>query len=345
MSLAEGAWSAGALLLGGALARLLHRSGFSLDRAFRWAMLRGDPTWFRGYAFALCGVWILLGLGALGPWRDLGQPLAVSPLATMLAGFASGLAIGVLAGCPLSLGAGAGGTDVRAVAAFAAWVGGVLLGTRGPLAPFFEWIQRAGPAELRAMRLAELLGVPQALLLLACGAAAFAWLSRAPVRVAPGTVEWPKLGAWLAGLTLAGWAVARHGGETGGLNAVEAVDDAWSGVTGAPLWLAPSVLAGVGLLATAFAGAVGGRRLVPATVVSWPDLAILLAGGGLLGLASALAGGDPASRALFGMGVLHLGSAVFTLALCCGAWLVGILEWEARGRPGGKPARARPLET
>ena len=330
---------------GGALGWLLDRSAFSLDRVFRWAVLRDDLTWFRAYALALALLWLVIGVAALGPWRDLGQPFAVSPLASMLAGFVAGLAIGLLADCPLTLAHGAGRTGLRSGAGFLAWIVGVLLGTHGPLARFFERIQLAGPSEWREMRVADLLGVPQWLLLLASGAAVFVWLQRAPVRVAPGTLEWPKQGAGLALLTLVGWALARWGGELGGLNAVDVVEEGWGAATGGRLWLAPSLLAGAGFVAWGFLRSLARRELFLEPVGSAVELVILAAAGVLLGLASALAGGDPATRLLFGMSVLHLGSAIFTLAMCCGAWLVGIMEWKQLGRPGGKPARGRPVET
>ncbi|MEK7765092.1 MAG: hypothetical protein AAB368_02535, partial [bacterium] len=48
--------------LGGALGWLLDRSAFSLDRVFRWAVLRDDLTWFRAYALALALLWLVIGV-------------------------------------------------------------------------------------------------------------------------------------------------------------------------------------------------------------------------------------------------------------------------------------------
>ncbi len=329
------------LAFGAFLAWLLERSQFSFDRVFRWTIVKGESEWMRAYVLTLALVWMALGLASLGPWLDPVSPVAVSPLATMIAGFVSGLAVSVLGGCPLSLALGAGQRSLKAVTALAGWVAGILIGLQGPLKPLIEWIQMAGPTEIQEVRIAELAGLPQWLLLVLCGLGVFGWLLRAPVNVSPKAQEWPKQAVGFAALTCAGWALAMSGGESGGLNGVTAVENVWTGVTGAGWEKHPSLLVGAGLIGFGFLRALRRPPQSLGTVNSIWEFVILAAASLLLGLSSALAGGCPAAHALFGVGFLNLSSTVFVLALLCGGSLMGLLEWKNLGRPGAKPSLGR----
>lgn len=325
--------------LGAVLGWALEVSGFSFDLVFRGGRQRGESRWLHAYAFALSLIWIGLGVAALfGRGGGAGGP-TVSPTAAMPAGFATGLLLAVLANDPVGLSLDTGFARVRGLVAFAAWVAGAWLAARGPLALLGRWFRDAGPAELKTMSLDRLVWLPPWVVLLAAGGGTFAWLLRQPVRVAPGTLEWPKLGAWLAGLTAAGWWLGREAGTPGGLNALGALEDAWAALGGGKLWLSPSLLAGLGLLGYGLARSVARPHPHGEMVLAPAELAIRAGAGLLLGTATVLAAGDPAAHAFFGVGRLSLGSVVYLASLGCGSWLMGLLEWQARGRPGAAPAK------
>lgn len=331
--------SVAALVVGVVLGRLLDRSGFSLARAFQWVKVGGDGDAFRAYWLALALLWVLAAFAPRAFSREFAQSLIVSPLAAMLAGFVSGLALRMLDADPLTLIVGAGRMLPAAAIGFAGWLAGVVLGGHGPMVPLFDWMRAAGPAEIRDLTVAGLFALSPAILgsLLALGI--LGWLLRAPVTIRRGVPEWPLQAVGLAVLAFAGWGLAWLGGEGGVPNGVTAVDEAWHGMAEGRLWLRPSMLVGAGVFAYGLAGA--SRNPAPAVRLGGVEVLGRAAAGVLLGLASALAGGDPAAHAIFGCSRLALPSMIYVVAMWCGGWLMGLLEWKSLGRPGASPSRGR----
>ena len=327
--------SVGAIVVGAILGRLLDRSGFSLARAFQWGRIQGDGDAFRAYWLALALLWLLAAVAPRAFSRDYSQALLISPLAAMLAGFVAGLALRMLDADPQSLAVGAGRFRPVAWIGLTGWIVGVLVGGHGPMVPLMSWIRGAGPVEIRDLTVGGLFALSPAVLgpLLAIGITG--WLLRAPVTIRPGIPEWPMQAAGLALLAFAGWGLAWLGGEGGVPNGVSAVEEIWHGFAEGRLWLRPSLLAGVGLLAYGVSRGVAPAARDPGKV----EITGRAAAGVLLGLSSALAGGDPAAHAIFGCSRLALPSMVYVVALWCGGWLMGLLEWKTLGRPGSRPSR------
>lgn len=341
MTTAEMLASMAALLVGAALGRLLDRSGFSFARAFQWVRIAGDGRAFHAYWLALALLWTMAAFAPRVFTQSLAQALLVSPLAAMLGGFVAGLALRILDGDPLSLAVGAGRLNPAAGIGLGGWVVGVLAGLHGPAVALFDWIRAAGPVEVREFTLASLIGVSPAVLGVLLAAGVVAWLLRVPVSVRPRLVEWPVLAVGLAVLAYAAWGLAWLGGEGGVPNGVTAVAEAWHALAEGRLWLRPSVLAGVGLMGYGLFRSPAGPVPEPGPPLGGVGILIRASAGVLLGLASALAGGDPAAHAMFGCGRLALPSLIFVGAMWCGGWLMGLLEWRMLGRPGAKPSLGR----
>ncbi|MEK7476095.1 MAG: YeeE/YedE thiosulfate transporter family protein [Candidatus Coatesbacteria bacterium] len=337
------------LALGAWLARLVEKSGFSLDRVLRWGASYGQTEWRRAWVLALALLWLASAALSLTPLHDAAKPIPVGPVAAVVAGLIAGAAMAILAGDVVSLGFGMGRTCLVSTTAFAAWVAGYLLMSHGPLASLTVWLRSIGPAGLEESRLPGLAGaasalagehlrpvgeavaaflVPAALGLIAC-----ARLLREPVRVSPGRMEWPKQGAGLALLVALGWAIAIWGGETSGLNAVSAVETVREAAMGGRLWLHPSLLVTAGLVGYAFLKSLRLRTLFPRAVSSKRHAVIVVAAGGLLGVASAVAGGDPSAHAFFGLSTLSVGSMLFAVSTWMGARFAGRFDRRRHGRP------------
>lgn len=338
MTMTEWLGVAAAILLGGLTGRLLDRSGFSFDRAFRAPALDGDAESLRGWLLGLS--LLLLGAGALGAAGiEPVRPGPLGPVAAVLAGLVAGIAGAIIAADPLTVTHGAGRTRLPHVVALLGWVGGVAAGSAGALGQLVVWIGGAGPWEIREVRLSDLAGLPAWAVQLGVGALIAVRLLRVTVEVRPGRMEWPRTGTGIALGVAAGAALAVLGGESSGLNAVTAARTVIDAPMVGKLWLHPSLLVGCGLLLHGFMAALREGRLFPGLPGVPGSLAIRGAAGFMLGLACALAGGDPVSHACFGLPALSLGSAVFVLACGCGALLMGVFEWRLRGRPGAAPNR------
>jgi hypothetical protein len=330
--------SAAALLVGALLGRLVDRSEFSFARAVQWASIHGDGRAFHGYLLAVSLLWILAAFAPRVFVLGVAPALVVGPVAAMLAGLVSGLTLRILDADPLLLAVGTGRLSLAAMVGLAGWGAGVVLGEHGPILQLFDWIRSAGPMEMREWNLGALVGLSPAILGVLLAAGVVAWLLRIPVLVRPGHMEWPVLAVWLAVLAYAGWGLAWLGGEGGVPNAVTAVGEAWRGMAEGRLWLRPSVLAGAGLVGYGVVRGLDGTHGLGGSGLTGVEALIRVSAGLLLGLASALAGGDPAAHAIFGVGRLALPSVMFVVAMWCGGWLMGLLEWRMQGRPGARPS-------
>jgi len=336
------------LALGAWLARLVEKSGFSLDRVLRWGAAYGQREWRRAWWLALALLWLASSMLSLTYLRDAARPIPLGPLAAVVAGLIAGAAVAILSGDVVSLGFGLGRTCLVSTTAFVAWVGGCLLAAHGPLAPLTGWLRSFGAGGLDEARLPGLAGAATALagehlrpvgeavaaFFVPAAAALFVFvlLLRAPVRVSPGRMEWPKQGAGLALLVALGWALAIWGGETSGLNAVSAVETVREAAVGGRLWLHPSLLVTAGLVGYALLKSLRQRTLFPRTVASRRHAVVVVAAGGLLGVASAVAGGDPSAHAFFGLSTLSVGSLLFAVSIWIGARLAGRFERRRHGR-------------
>ncbi len=303
---------AACLLAGGLVGRVIHRSGLTLDGMIRGAALTGELAAFQAWLLAAALLWLAAAVLEAGPWAPLAAPAGPGPVAALIGGLAGGLAVSILADDPVTLVLDAGRTRVPAITALLAWGGGVVAGTAGPLALLLEGLRRAGPAELRDMALGDLLLVPRWVLPAAAGIAALLYLIRQPVVVRSGGMEWPRAGGGLA-------------------------------VAAAVVWLVGGGRAMIALGLAAYGLRVARNRdgWWPGGMPAWPALAIRTAGGFVLGLVTALVAADPASRFLPGLARWNVGGVIFATSFGCGAYLMALLEWKMRGRPGAAPDLGR----
>jgi hypothetical protein len=338
------------LALGAMLGRLVDKSGFSIDRAFRRVAADRDREWRRAWWLAMALLWLASAAVSLTPLRDAAKPIPLGPVAGLLAGVLAGAAMAVLGGDVVSSGYGTGLTSLPAAVAFIAWIAGLMAGSHGALARVTEWVRLADPAGLAEARLTGLGGAAAAmagehlrpigesvagfLVPLAAGVLILARLARDPVRVAPGRMEWPKQGLGLAFIVILGWALAIWGGETSGLNAVTAAETVRDAAVGGRLWLHPSILVTAGVMGYAFLKALRLRSIFPHLIGSLRGAVITAAAGFVLGIASALAGGDPSAHAFFGLSTLSVGSAVFVASVWIGTRLAGRFDRRRGMRPG-----------
>lgn len=337
------------LALGALLARLIERSGFSLDRALRWGASYGEREWRRAWWLAVALLWLAAALFSFTSACSLARPIPVGPVAAAVSGLVAGLALAVLAGDIVSLALGLGRTCLPSTLAFFGWVAGYLVCAHGPLSGLTGWLRSLPPAGLDEARLTEVAGelaaaggehlrpIGESLVgfLVPAFAAVIviARLLKEPVRVAPRRMEWPKQGFGLALLVILGWVLAVWGGESTGLNAVLAAEALWDAAVGGRLWLHPSLLVAAGLIGYALLKALRLRILFPREVASRRHALVMIAAGGLLGFSSALAAGDPSAHAFFGVSTLSIGSLIFTLSIWIGARFAGKLDRRRHGRP------------
>jgi glucose-6-phosphate isomerase/transaldolase/glucose-6-phosphate isomerase len=316
------------LSLGLLLGRVLDRSRFTLATA---VPARGRIEAFYSVSLALALVWFALGIMRLAV-RGLslsGPSVGIVPAA--IGGLVSGLALGYLGACPLVTVMETGHLRAMAAATFAGWVSGIIIFFHSPAAALVE-----GTESVSLLTLVH--GIPGGPVFLVLGAVVFIPLLQVMVNVYPGLMEWPKTGAWLAGLTLAGWWLGRLGGDSGGLNAVPAVRDLASVFYGDGSFDCPVLCTGIGIVAYG----VGDRLFVG----RWKDrirpssagLAGTFIAGCILGAGNAIAGGDPAAHVFFGVGSLGLGSAVFTVVLAAGIYLGAYSTRKFAGSTRGKGA-------
>jgi len=316
------------LALGLLLGRVLDRSRFTLASA---VPVRGRSEAFYSLSLTLAVVWFALGLMLLaGRGSTLSGP-STGVIPAVIGGLLSGLALGYLGACPLLTALETGHLRATAVAAFAGWAAGIILFFHSPAVALVEGTESV-------VRLVPVNGVAGGLVFLVLATAVFLPLLRAMVNVYPGRMEWPKTGAWLAGLTLAGWWLARYGGDSGGLNAVPAVRDLASVIYGDGSFDYPVLWTGIGIVVYGVGDMLFVGRWKDRASPSLAVLAGSFVAGCVLGAGNAIAGGDPAAHVFFGAGSLGLGSVVFTVALAAGIYLGAYSTVKLAGTPRGKGA-------
>ncbi len=319
----------GGVALGAILGWFLVRSRFSLARVFCRTHAGEKRDWVRAYLLAISLVWFFLGAsaGLVGP----PAPVSVGFYAAALGGVLAGLAFRVLGSCTLALLLEASGFRLPALVAVAGWTAGVLAVAVGPAASVLARITAAGPVP-------GLAGLPLGPVLVIAGAGLFGWLQRATVSISPEKMEWPKQGVALAVLVLAGWALCFSRGEAGGLNGVAVVmnlvagPEMWAEVRSVPgMRFGAGFFVAVGLIAFGLVRAVVWRGARVSGSPAPTGLIAAMGGGFLLGIASAIGGGNPAAHALAGIGFMKLDSVVFIATMWGVGWVAGI----GRNREGG----------
>jgi hypothetical protein len=153
---------------------------------------------------------------------------------------------------------------------------------------------------------------------------------RLPVRVRPGWMEWPRQGLLFGVVISVGWLLALKAGNYNGLNLVDAVEDAWTGLTGGKLWLRPALLLCLGLGAWGFLRAIRTGRVFSDPIGGWRAALALVGAAFLLGLAGALGKGEPLAYAFFGAGILQTSAILFVAGMWGGGALIGRASFRRR---------------
>jgi hypothetical protein len=314
------------LALGAYLGWFVLRSSFSFDRVFRWPVARDNHEWLRSFLFALAIAWVAMGVAYLNRWCEVQRLPDCGPVASILGGMLVGVSVGMLGQCPVTIILASGATSIWALIALAAWVSGIVAGLHATwLVMAFARIQEFGLLDFGWQGLNDFAGIPRWIALLLAGVALGAWMVSHPVVVRRSRMEWPKQGAILGIVIVVGWALALAGGNWGGMNLVEAVDDVWTGLTGGVLEFRPALLMLLGLAGWGFISMLRSGKLFSDPVVEPMQVVVLVAASFLLGLACALAKGDPVAHCLFGAGVLQASSLLFAGGMWGGAAIFGRL--------------------
>jgi len=313
----------------------LLKSRFNFDRVFRWPVARGNRQWLYAWLFGIAISWFVMGIAYLDRLCEVQRLPDCGPLASVLGGILAGLAVGMLGKCPLWLVLGSGMTSLWALIALGAWMAGLVVGQHSSLVIPFARIQEVGLLDFGWQGLNDYIGIPRWIVLMVAGLGLGAWMIRLPVSVRPGWLEWPKQGVAIGFIVVVGWLLALAGGNFGGMNLVEAVDDVWTGLTGGSLWIRPALLMAVGLAGWGFITMLRTGKLFSDPVGDHVEIVVLLGASFLLGIACALAKGDPVAHCLFGAGVLQASSLLFTGGMWGGAVLFGRIGRMFERKGGG----------
>ena len=312
-------------VVGLAFGYALQRGRFCVNTGFRDLLLIRDPTMFRAWALAvavqMAAVSSLVAAGAL--------PVSVPPFwwaANVAGGFLFGVGMVLAGGCSSGTCYRVGEGMAGSLLALLGFGAGVLLTSRGALAPISEALRAdivtvdGAPATV-----ANMLGLDPLWAGLAAAAAVGLWLWRAPARPpASGGWRWRTAGLALGAVAVAAWLASAASGRFYGLSMTGPLrtwfDWAFAGSTVLD-WGSVMI---VGLFAGSFLSALLYREL------RWrvPKGSRLLqsgTGGTIMGMGAQIAGGCNIGHSLTGLSVLSLGSLATTVAILLGAWATAYL--------------------
>jgi uncharacterized membrane protein YedE/YeeE len=277
---------------------------------------------FRAYVLALLiATPLVAGLGALG-WIDPWIPPFAWP-ANIVGGVIFGIGMVVAASCITGLFYKLGHGMLGTLVALATWAIGDIITYRGPLAPLREMLNRPQIAvNGQIATVVNLLGVVGVILVIVIGVLAAIWLWRSP-RASRGEYwGWARLGLAVGLFTGLVWLLAKAGGAnytygTSGVptNVLTALTE--GSIQGGSFWI-PVAL--VSLIPGAFLAAVTSGTLW-VRGESMRRYLGLAAGGLLMGLGAAIAGGCNLGHSLVGVPLLSLGSITTTLSMAVGVWV------------------------
>lgn len=318
------------LIVGLAFGYALQRGRFCSNTGFRDVLLTADSTMFRAWTLAvlvqLVGVTALNGLGLL--------PVSVPPFwwaANLLGGLIFGggmvLAGGCSSGTCYRVGEGMAGS-LLALIAFGA---GLLVMSRGALAPLERALQgHVLSVDGESLTLANLLGISPWLVVIPLAFGAGWWLFRSGgSKYRSGGWSWQRSGITLGLIGVAAWLSSAATGREFGLSMTGPLRVWFEGIFQGGLALDWGAFLIVGLFFGAFISALSHGEL-RWRVPKGDRLLQSGAGGLLMGLGAQLAGGCTIGHSLTGLSVLSLGSVVTTASIILGAWA---MSWWLFVRP------------
>ncbi len=262
-------------------------------------------------------VQVLVRSGLVVPW----VPPFV-PLANVVGGMLFGVGMVVAASCVTGLFYKLGGGMLGTLVALAAWAMADVATYSGPLQPVSDAMRQSTvTAAGQPVTMSNLAGPAGGMGVAALWVLAAVWLRRSFARGREPNWDWPLLGTVVGIFGAAAWLLARAGGSnyTFGTSGVPSslFTAAMSSSSIDELWI-PLTLAGLvpgAFLAAALSGTLWVRG------ESLPRYVALAAGGALMGVGAAIAGGCNLAHALVGVPLLSVGSIVSTLAMIAGVGL------------------------
>ncbi len=311
-----------AILAGVALGYVLERGDFCFHSTWRGLFRQPQALdLMRAYWLTLLvSIPLVQGMIALSwiePWVP---PFAWQ--ANLAGGLIFGVGMAVAATCITGLFYKLGHGMLGTLIGLAAWAVGDVITYRGPLAPWRNALNAAPlTVDGASATVLNLFGPIGGLLLLGLGVVTAVILYRAPRPNRDKLWGWPMLGLATGVVTSLAWLLARSGGTnypygtsrvpTGLLEALTS-----AGGSG-PLWIPVALMS---IIPGAFLAAwLSGTLWVRGeTLRRYAELA---AGGFLMGVGAAVAGGCNLGHSLIGVPLLSLGSIVSTLAMGLGVYL------------------------
>jgi uncharacterized membrane protein YedE/YeeE len=280
-----------------------------LFRAYLLAVLVGTPI-----------VYALIGLGLIGPWIP---PFAWQ--ANLTGGLVFGIGMVVAATCVTGLFYKLGHGMLGALVGLAAWAVGDIVTYIGPLAPLRETLNshQIAAENGQSATLLNLLGPAVGLALVALlGLSIGVWLWRSPRPFSDGAYwNWARLGLTVGLFTGLVWLLAQAGGSDYTYGTSSVPTRVWLTLTGGSRdwspWITVSLIC---LIPGAFLAARLSRTLWVRGELPWRYVQ-LAAGGLLMGIGAAIAGGCNLGHGLVGVPLLSMGSIVTVVSMAIGVWL------------------------
>lgn len=311
-----------AILSGLGLGYIIERGDLCFHSTLRGLVRRPRQVdLFRAYLLALLVatplVWGMARLGWISPWIP---PFAWP--ANITGGIIFGIGMVVASTCITGLFYKLGHGMLGTLVALVTWAAGDILTYLGPLAPLRETLNR-NPLAVNGQSATalNLFGPVGGVLVGLLGVAVAVWLWRSP-RAGRGKLwDWGRLGLAVGLFTGLAWLLARAGGETYTYGTSGVPSSLFLSLTGrGPLWSVWIAVALVSLIPGAFLAAkLSGTLWVRGE--STRRYLELGAGGFLMGIGAAIAGGCNLGHALVGVPLLSMGSITTTLSMVAGVWL------------------------
>jgi uncharacterized membrane protein YedE/YeeE len=300
----------------------LQRGRFCSNTGFRDILLIQDSTLFRAWALAvvvqLVGVTTLSSLGFL--------PVTVPPFwwaANIIGGVAFGIGMVLAGGCSSGTCYRVGEGLAGSLLALIAFGMGIIIMSRGVLAPLQDALQ--GQVIGEGLTLHSLLGINPWLIVVPVAALSFLWFWRSGRSgYHSGGWEWQTAGVALGVVGIAAWLASAANGRYYGLSMTGPLRSWFEALFDGALNLDWGSMLIVGLMVGAFISSrvnqewrwrvPKGERLLQSGF-----------GGLLMGFGAQLAGGCTIGHSLTGLSVMSVGSLVTTISILLGAW--GTAYW------------------
>jgi len=318
-----------AAIAGIALGFVLSRGDFCFHSTWRQFFAQpSEPSLLRAYVVMLLVstpvVQLLIATDVITPFVP-----GFAPAAAIGGGLLFGAGMVIAKTCISGMFYKLGNGMLGMVVALGAWAAGDIMTWRGPLKGLRESLTNNEitasneDGSAATATIGSLLGVPGLVLLVAAGVALAIWTARSEATADP--VEMPslvgaRLGVATAAAMILGWLLAAWHGFDYSFGTSSVPSQIWAGAVGGESisWWIPLGL--ISIVPGAFIAATTAKNLW----VRGEDgrrFAELAAGGFIMGVGAAIAGGCNLGHSMVGVPLLSIGSIVTTAAIAAGVYL------------------------